>query len=80
MKDVVLANLTLFEIYEKYFSEKTVDFFEMLSAYLSHVKNPAFQGNSFEVFARLYIHETTSGESFNIPDIFTAIVVDQFKD
>lgn len=80
VKDVVLANLTLFEIYEKYLSEKTVDFFEMLSAYLSHVKNPAFQGNSFEVFARLYIHETTSGESFNIPDIFTAIVVDQFKD
>lgn len=68
VKEITFINLNFFELREKYFAEKIMNFFDMLDSYHIHCTNAESELTPFEVFSRFYMNE-------HVPEnhIFSAI-------
>lgn len=57
VKEITFINLNFFELREKYFAEKIMNFFDMLDSYHIHCTNAESELTPFEVFSRFYMNE-----------------------
>lgn len=70
VKDLILINLSYFEMHWGYFANGSFEFFSFIDEYIQHVQKDEYSMTPFEVFSRVY------HKQHNIPDLPES---DEFK-